>query len=46
VRQTIHLIANRSRILADAIASAHLAIVGAEYALHDGRATIVESIGL
>lgn len=46
VRQTIHLIANRSRILADAIGAGRLAIVGAEYALNDGRATIVEAIGL
>ena len=46
VRQTLHLLVDRSSIIERRIASGRLAIVGAAYALEDGRASVVESLGL
>ena len=45
VRQTMHLIASRSRIVSDAVAAGTLGMVGAEYALHEGRASVIETLG-
>ena len=46
VRHTLHLLAERSRLIGDRVASRHLAIVGAVYNLGDGHARIVDSVGL
>ena len=46
VRHTLHLLAERSNLVADRIASGRVAVVGAVYNLGDGRARIVDSIGL
>jgi len=46
VRHTQRLLTERSNLIADRIASGHLAVVGAVYNLSDGRARIVDSIGL
>jgi carbonic anhydrase len=46
VRHTLRLLVERSSLIADRIATGRLAIVGAAYALKDGRARIVDSIGL
>ena len=46
VRHTLRLLTERSRLIADRIASGRLAVVGAAYALGDGRARIVDSVGL
>ena len=46
VRHTLRLLTERSRLIADRIASGHLAVVGAAYTLGDGRARIVDSVGL
>ena len=46
VRHTLRLLTERSRLIADRIASGHLAVVGAAYDLGDGRARIVDSVGL
>jgi carbonic anhydrase len=46
VRQTLRLLTERSRLIADRVASGRLAIVGAVYNLGDGRARIVDSAGL
>jgi carbonic anhydrase len=46
VRHTLRLLAERSSLVAERIASGHLAVVGATYALGDGRARIVDSVGL
>jgi carbonic anhydrase len=46
VRHTLRLVIERSRLLADRIASGQLAVVGAVYDLSDGRANIVDSVGL
>lgn len=46
VRQTIRLLVERSAIVSARLAAGRLAIVGAAYALKDGRANLVESIGL
>jgi len=46
VRHTLHLLTERSRLVADRVASGHLAVVGAVYNLRDGRARIVDSAGL
>lgn len=46
VRHTLRLLTERSRLVADRIASGRLAVVGATYALGDGRARIVDSVGL
>lgn len=46
VRHTLHLLTERSRLIADRVASGELAVVGAVYNLSDGRARIVDSIGL
>ncbi|MBW3085867.1 Carbonic anhydrase 2 [Austwickia sp. TVS 96-490-7B] len=45
VRQTIHLIHERSQVINTAVAEGRCAIVGLTYALANGRASIVESIG-
>lgn len=45
VRQTLWLLTERSRVVADAVNAGDLAIIAAQYALHDGRATVVESVG-
>lgn len=45
-RQTIALLADRSQIIAKAVADGRLAIIGAAYALQDGRARVVGSLGL
>ena len=46
VRHTLRLLTERSSLIADRIASGRLAVVGAAYALRDGRARIVDSVGL
>ena len=46
VRHTLRLLTERSRLIADRIASGRLAVVGAAYDLGDGRARIVDSVGL
>jgi carbonic anhydrase len=46
VRHTLRLLAERSRLIGDRLASGQLAVVGAVYNLGDGRARIVESVGL
>jgi carbonic anhydrase len=46
VRHTLRLLTERSRLIADRIASGRLAVVGAVYALGDGRARIIDSVGL
>lgn len=46
VRHTLRLLTGRSRIIADRVASGQLAVVGAAYAIGDGRARIVDSVGL
>jgi carbonic anhydrase len=46
VRHTLRLLTERSALVADRIASGRLAVVGAAYALGDGRARIVDSVGL
>lgn len=46
VRHTLRLLTERSSLIADRIASGRLAVVGAAYALGDGRARIVDSVGL
>jgi len=46
VRHTLRLLIERSSLVADRIAAGRLAVVGATYALGDGRARIVDSVGL
>ncbi len=46
VRHTLRLLTERSTLVADRIASGDLLVVGATYALDDGRARIVDSVGL
>ena len=46
VRHTLRLLTERSTLVADRIASGRLAVVGATYALGDGRARVVDSVGL
>lgn len=46
VRHTLRLLTDRSRLTTDRIASGKLAVVGAVYNLGDGRARIVDSVGL
>jgi carbonic anhydrase len=46
VRHTLHLLTERSRLVSDRVASGQLAVVGAVYNLGDGRARIVDSVGL
>lgn len=46
VRHTLVLLTERSRLIADRVASGDLAVVGAVYNLGDGRARIVDSVGL
>lgn len=46
VRHTLNLLAERSRLIGDRIATGRLAVVGAAYNLGDGRARIVDSVGL
>ena len=46
VRHTLRLLTERSSLVADRIASGRLAVVGAAYALGDGRARIIDSVGL
>jgi carbonic anhydrase len=46
VRHTLRLLTERSSLVAHRIASGRLAVVGAAYALGDGRARIVDSVGL
>ena len=46
VRHTLHLLTERSNLIADRIATGCLAVVGATYALSNGRARIVDSVGL
>ncbi len=46
VRHTLGLLTERSSLVADRIATGRLAVVGATYALRNGRARIVASVGL
>jgi carbonic anhydrase len=46
VRHTLRLLTERSRLIAERVASGQLAVVGAVYNLGDGRARIVDSVGL
>jgi carbonic anhydrase len=46
VRHTLRLLTERSRLVADRVASGQLAVVGAVYNLGDGRAGIVGAVGL
>jgi len=46
VRHTLRLLTERSSLIGDRVASGHLAVVGAVYHLADGRARIVDSVGL
>jgi len=46
VRHTLRLLTERSRLIGDRVATGQLAVVGAVYNLGDGRARIVESVGL
>ena len=46
VRHTLRLLTERSSLIADRVASGRLAVVGAVYHLADGRAHIVDSVGL
>ena len=46
VRHTLRLLTERSSLVADRIASGRLAVVGAAYTLGDGRARIIDSVGL
>jgi carbonic anhydrase len=46
VRHTLRLLTERSRLISDRVASGQLAVVGAVYNLGDGRARIVDSVGL
>jgi carbonic anhydrase len=46
VRHTLRLLTDRSRLIADRVAGGQLAVVGAVYNLGDGRARIVDSVGL
>jgi carbonic anhydrase len=46
VRHTLRLLTERSRLVADRVADGRLAVVGAVYNLGDGRARIVDSVGL
>jgi carbonic anhydrase len=46
VRHTMRLLIERSRLIADRVARGDLAVVGAVYTLGDGRARIVDSVGL
>ncbi|GAB48270.1 carbonic anhydrase [Mobilicoccus pelagius] len=45
VRQTIHLIAERSRLIATAVEDGRCAVAGLVYDLAEGRARVVETIG-
>lgn len=45
VKETIQLLTERSRVVADAIEAGTLGIIGAQYALVDGRASVIETIG-
>jgi len=46
VRHTLHLLTERSNVITDRIATGRLAVVGATYALSNGRAQVVDSLGL
>ena len=46
VRHTLRLLTERSRLIGDRVDSGRLAVVGATYNLSDGRARIVDSVGL
>ena len=46
VRHTLRLMTERSTLIAERVAIGRLAVVGATYALGDGRARIVDSVGL
>ena len=46
VRQTARLLAERSHLIADHLATGRLGIVGATYRLRDGEAIVVSSLGL
>lgn len=46
VRHTLRLLTERSRLVADRVASGQLAVVGAVYNLAGGRARIVDQVGL
>jgi carbonic anhydrase len=46
VRHTLRLLTERSRLISERVASGRLAVVGAVYTLGDGRARIVDSVGL
>lgn len=46
VRHTVHMINSYSVSLANAVKEGRCAIVGLEYALHDGRVRLTEAIGL
>lgn len=46
VRHTLRLLTERSRLVSDRVASGQLAVVGAVYNIGDGRARILDSVGL
>jgi carbonic anhydrase len=46
VRHTLRLLTERSRLVAERVASGRLGVVGAAYAIGDGRARILDSVGL
>ncbi|MFB9370791.1 carbonic anhydrase [Kitasatospora sp. NPDC001664] len=46
IRQTVDLLVDRSRILADAIAAGRLAVVGLSYRLVDGSAHLIAAHGI
>ena len=45
VRSTIRLLTERSSLIAERIRDGRLAIVGAAYELHEGRARVVDAVG-
>jgi carbonic anhydrase len=45
VRNTVQMLHGISATLAEAVAAGHCAIVGAEYALDEGRVKVVETVG-
>ena len=45
VRQTIRLLVERSSMVGDRVGDGRLAVVGATYALDEGRAQLVEAVG-
>ncbi len=46
VRHTLHLLTERSNLISDRLATGRVGVIGAVYNLGDGRARIVDSVGL